>query len=310
MQQLKLMKWMGWMLVVLPLPAWVSAQSLPAVASAREAVGEPPLTELPKKTESELPDTGLRTAPEPKAKLDRFELEGQEKRNDPLAPPASAPTSPSSPAQPNPAPRFRWRSALQQSLLFLAVEHGFRIATEPGTRADLKGPFLRDWFDSAGNLRGWRDGDPFIVNYIGHSMQGAVTGFIQIQNDPLGLKLKPGFNRAYVRSRTRAFWWSAAYSTQFELGPLSESSLGNVGLRPTKASPHPQAFVDMVITPVVGTAWLVGEDTLDHHFIRRIENKTTNRVVRLLVRSFFNPGRSFANAMRGKYPWYRDDRKL
>lgn len=291
----KLRKRIGLLLVVLPLPIGVSAQSLPAVTPTTEVVGSSP-TELP------------RTTAAPNEKLEPAEQAEQAKRNG-LPSPSPTNSSPTVP-QSDPTNGFRWRSALKQSLLFLAVEHGFRFATEPGTRADLKGPFFRDWFESASNLRGWRDGDPFIVNYVGHAMQGAVTGFIQIQNDPLGIKPKPGFNRAYVRSRTRAFWWSAAYSTQFELGPLSESSLGNVGLRPTKASQHPQAFVDMVITPTVGTAWLVGEDTLDHYLIRRIENKTNNRVVRLLVRSFFNPGRSFANAMRGKYPWYRDDRRL
>jgi len=300
----KLRKRMGWLLVGLSLPIGISAQSLPTMTSATEAVGESSPSELPKKIATEWP----RLIPVPTEKLDRTEQAEQEKRNG-LPSPSPTNSSPIAP-QSDPINGFRWRSAIKQSLLFLAVEHGFRFATEPGTRADLKGPFFRDWFESASNLRGWRDGDPFIVNYIGHAMQGAVTGFIQIQNDPLGIKPKPGFNRAYVRSRTRAFWWSAAYSTQFELGPLSESSLGNVGLRPTKASQHPQAFVDMVITPTVGTAWLVGEDTLDHYLIRRIENKTNNRVVRLLVRSFLNPGRSFANAMRGKYPWYRDDRKL
>ena len=300
----RLRKRMGWLLVALSLPIGISAQALPTMTSATEAVGESSPVELPKKSATELPRPIL----EPAEKLDRTEQAGQEKRSG-LPSPSPTNSSPTAP-QSDPANGFRWRSAMKQSLLFLAVEHGFRFATEPGTRADLKGPFVRDWFESASNIRGWRDGDPFIVNYIGHPMQGAVTGFIQIQNDPLGIKLKPGFNRAYVRSRTRAFWWSAAYSTQFELGPLSESSLGNVGLRPTKASQHPQAFVDMVITPTVGTAWLVGEDTLDHYLIRRIENKTNNRVVRLLVRSFLNPGRSFANAMRGKYPWYRDDRKL
>jgi hypothetical protein len=205
---------------------------------------------------------------------------------------------------------FRWGAALKQSLLFLSVEHGFRLATEPGTRAELRGPFFKDWLNSAQNLHGWRDGDPFYVNYVGHAMQGAVTGFIQIQNDPRVLGLKPGLSREYVRSRLRAFGWNTLYSTQFELGPLSESSIGNVGLRPSKTSRHPQAFVDLVVTPVVGTAWLVGEDVLDRFLVRRIEAKTPNRAVRLLARSFLNPGRSFANLMRGKWFWYRDDRRL
>ncbi|MGH9938059.1 MAG: hypothetical protein ACREAM_17575 [Blastocatellia bacterium] len=204
--------------------------------------------------------------------------------------------------------RFRWDSALRQSLLFLLVEHGFRVATQPGTRAELKGPFFKDWFESVHNLRHWRDGDPFYVNYVGHPLQGAVSGFIQVQNDPRGIKLTPGLNRAYVRSRPRALGWSAIYSTQFELGPLGESSIGNVGLRPYETSRRPQAFVDMVISPVFGTAWLVGEDLIDQKLIRRIESKTTNRVIRIVARSLLNPSRSFANLMRGRWFWYRDDR--
>jgi hypothetical protein len=49
---------------------------------------------------------------------------------------------------------------------------------------------------------------------------------------------------------------------------------------------------------------------LDRFLVRRIEAKTPNRAVRLLARSFLNPGRSFANLMRGKWFWYRDDRRL
>jgi hypothetical protein len=276
------------------------AQAVTAEAVMRETTCDP----LEAEPMSEDISAKEKPAPNPKEGAGVQQAEPSNKTT-----PLSSPL-PRAAGQPDPANAFRWRSAVRQSMLFLAIEHGFRFATEPGTRADLKGPFFRDWFTSAANIRGWRDGDPFLVNYIGHPMQGAVTGFIQIQNDPLGIKAKPSFKREYVRSRLRAFWWSAAYSTQFELGPLSESSLGNVGLRPTKASQHPQAFVDMTITPIVGTAWLVGEDALDHYLVRRIENKTTNRVIRLLTRSFLNPGRSFANAMRGKYPWYRDDRRL
>ena len=204
--------------------------------------------------------------------------------------------------------RFRWDSALRQSLLFLLVEHGFRVATQPGTRAQLKGPFFDDWFTSAHNLRHWRDGDPFYINYVGHPLQGAASGFIQVQNDPRGIKLAPGLNRAYVHSRLRALGWSALYSTQFELGPLSEASIGNVGLRPYETSKHPMAMVDMVISPVLGTAWLVSEDLIDHKLIRRIESRTNNRVIKIVARSLLNPSRSFANLMRGKWFWHRDDR--
>lgn len=221
-----------------------------------------------------------------------------------IVPPPDADTPP----PPVESDRFQWRKAYDQSLMFLGIQHGFRLLTEPSTRADLKGPFFSDWVTSVRRLRGWRDGDPFLVNYIGHPMQGAVTGYIQVQNDPRGYRQEIGRDKAYWKSRFKAFAWSAAYSVQFELGPLSESSIGNVGLKPSDKSPHPQAWVDLVVTPVLGTAWLVGEDALDRWVVRPLERHTTKYPVKMLIRGFLNPSRSFANLLRGKWPWYRDDR--
>jgi hypothetical protein len=215
---------------------------------------------------------------------------------------------PDAPAQLGERDGFQWRKAYRQSLMFLGIQHSFRLLTEPSTRADLKGPFFRDWFTSICNLRGWRDGDPFLVNYIGHPMQGAVTGYIQIHNDPRGLRQEISRDKAYWKSRFKAFAWSAIYSFQFELGPLSESSIGNVGLKPSDTSKHPQAWVDLVVTPVLGTAWLVGEDALDRWVVRPLERRTSKYPLKILIRSFLNPSRSFANTLRGKWPWYRDYR--
>jgi hypothetical protein len=41
----------------------------------------------------------------------------------------------------------------------------------------------------------------------------------------------------------------------------------------------------------------------------RLEDKISSRVVRLLVRTFLNPTRSFANLLRAQGPWYRDNRQ-
>jgi hypothetical protein len=68
------------------------------------------------------------------------------------------------------------------------------------------------------------------------------------------------------------------------------------------------AYVDLVVTPVAGTGWLVGEDMLDRYLIRRLEDKIGNRKLRILIRTFLNPTRSFANVLRGHWPWYRDNR--
>lgn len=204
---------------------------------------------------------------------------------------------------------FQWGAAFKQSLLFLGIQHGFRLATEEGSRADLKGPFFRDYWKSLTSLKGWADGDPFIVNYIGHPMMGAVSGYIQIQNDPKGIDEKLSLKKSYWISRLKAMGWSAAYSTQFELGLVSEATLGNIGIRPYGKAKNPMAYVDLVVTPVVGTGWLVGEDALDQYLISRIERRLPNRTTLVLVRSFLNPTRSFANIMRGKWPWHRDDRR-
>ncbi|MBL8207940.1 MAG: hypothetical protein JNM09_27145 [Blastocatellia bacterium] len=227
----------------------------------------------------------------------------------------TAPTAPSDataaqPAQVPDSERFQWKSALSQAMTFLWIEHAFRFATEAGTRAELKGPFFKDWFTSIRRTRGWRDGDPMLVNYIGHPMQGSVTNYIFVHNDPQSRTLEAGFSKAYFKSRMKAMLFSTVYSTQFELGPLSEASLGNVGLMPSRTSKHPSAFVDLVVTPTLGTVWTVGEDALDRWVVKRMEEHVENRVVRLLVRGFLNPSRSFANVLRGRYPWHRDGRRL
>lgn len=198
----------------------------------------------------------------------------------------------------------KWEALLKQSSLFLGMQHAFRIATESDTRAGLPGPFVRGWSNSVGNLHGWADGDPFFVNYIGHPLEGAVAGFVFVQNDPKYQRAEFGRNRDYWRSRLRAAGWAWAYSTQFEIGPISEASLGKV------QSHFPQqGFVDHVITPAVGLTWMLAEDALDKYVVRKIEARTDNRTVRIFARGFLNPSRSMANVLRGNVPWHRDTRE-
>ncbi len=204
--------------------------------------------------------------------------------------------------------QFNWDGAMKQSAIFLGIQHAFRLATEEGTRADLKGPFFKDYLKALKSLRGWDDGDPFIVNYIGHPMMGSVAGFIQVQNDPRGTNEEVSLKKSYWVSRLKATAWSFAYSTQFELGLISEASLGNIGIRPYGNRKHPMAYVDIVVTPIAGTGWMVGEDLLDKHLIQRFEAYMPNRATFALFRSFLNPTRSFANILRGKKPWHRDNR--
>jgi hypothetical protein len=201
--------------------------------------------------------------------------------------------------------KFHWAPALRQSLLFLGVEHGFRLGTQRYTRKNtVEGPFFQDWFDSArGTLSQWDDHDSFWGNYVGHPIQGATAGYIQIQNDPRGIKQEFGRSSQYWKSRMRATAWSTAFSTQFELGPLGEATVGNVGKR--KGAGGAQ---DLVVTPMAGLGWMVTEDALDKYVIRSLEQKSHNRGWKAMARTVLNPSRSFANLMRRKAPWHRDTR--
>ncbi|HVF55540.1 MAG TPA: hypothetical protein VM934_05270 [Pyrinomonadaceae bacterium] len=196
---------------------------------------------------------------------------------------------------------FHWKQAFEQSLLLLAIQHGYAM-TQPKTRRELRGPFLKDYFESLGNLHGWADGGRFFTNYLAHPLQGAATGFIQVQNDPKGMKLQFSNTPEYWHSRMKAFAWSAANSTQFELGPLSQAAIGNVG----KA--RKLTYVDLVITPTMGTALLISEDVLDRYVVRRIEAHSNSTFLRVAARMLLNPSRGCANMLRFKKPWHRDNR--
>jgi hypothetical protein len=196
-----------------------------------------------------------------------------------------------------------WGQLYRSSGRFLAFEHTFRLLTEPGTREGLKGSFLHNYADAVSNLHGWADGDEFYVNYVGHSMQGAVAGYLWAQNDRAYRHAEFGANRLYWKSRLRAAAFTWVYSTQFEIGPVSEASIGGI----QKQFPQ-QGFVDHVITPSIGMAWMVGEDVIDRYIIKRIEAATTNRWARLLSRGVMNPARSFSNFLNGSSPWSRTSR--
>lgn len=197
-----------------------------------------------------------------------------------------------------------WKGLFWQSSFFLGLQHGVRLATEPGTREGLKGPFFDNYARSVGNLHGWADGDEFYVNYIGHPMMGASAGYIFAQNDAARFKyVEFGKNRNYWKGRLRAFAFSSLYSAQFEVGPISEASIGSIQSRFPQ-----QGFVDIVATPTLGLGWMVAEDALDKYVIAPLERKFRNPYVNLMLRGWLNPSRSWANMMGLKVPWHRDAR--
>ena len=190
---------------------------------------------------------------------------------------------------------------LKQEVRFLAIEHIFRLITQPSTRTGGTG--LGSGYRSAvGSLHGWSDGDPFHVNYIGHPMQGAISGYIWQQNDKRYRAVRFGRSPEYWKAKLRATAFSLAHSEQFEIGPVSEASIGQI----QKYYPQ-QGFVDHVITPALGLAWQLGEDSLDEYVVRWIERRTKRAWVRAAARTGLIPP-PFANIIATRAPWHRDDR--
>lgn len=194
--------------------------------------------------------------------------------------------------------------AIGHSLRLLLIEHGFRIAFQQKTRQELGGPFWRDYHRSVRVPRQWEDTDSWLVNYIGHPIHGAAAGYIWIDHEP-GAPSDISLGGRYWASRGRAAAWAAGYSLQFELGPLSEASIGNVGLRSESSG-----WVDHVVTPVGAFGLIVAEDALDRFLVKWVEARTDNRVVRAALRLIFNPGRTLSNTSSGRLPWHRDGRPL
>jgi hypothetical protein len=196
------------------------------------------------------------------------------------------------------------RSALQGSLRFLAVEHLFRVATQEKTRAELGGPFFRDYRRSARMPRQWGDGDGRFTNYVLHPLQGATSGYIWLESR--GETLQPfARDSSYWHSRLRAMAWAAGYSMQFEIGPLSEASIGNVGMNSDHAG-----WVDHVMTPTGGFAVMLGEDMVDRFLLPRLEQRVGSSVVRAALRISLTPSRATANVMSLRTPWHRAERPI
>ena len=225
-----------------------------------------------------------------------------------------------------PRERFHVKPALWQSFKFLMIEHAWRLTWDPYARyLLLHKPFWHDYLASADHfeMNRWGDGDDFLVNYIGHPLEGSVAGNIFLQNDPQGRSAKFGRSPAYWNSRFKALGWAAVYSAYFEIGPvLSEAALGNeggytyvpdCGFYPTcnkkpgkqyKPPTNNTGWVDFVATPVIGTGWTVLEDFLDVRLVDKLAKGRPDLKYKIL-RGALNPSRTMSNFLAGKPPWYR-----
>jgi hypothetical protein len=198
--------------------------------------------------------------------------------------------------------RFRWGPAIGESLLYTGIMHTFDLSMQAGTRDSLNGHWFQHYVQSVSELRGWSDSDTFMAPYVGHPLEGSIFGYIERQNDPKYHLVQLGDGRAYWISLLRSMAYSAVWHTQWKIGPVSEDSIANVMLH---ASP---GFITLVDTPTLGFCTMLAEDAADRYLIMGLENRTTNRVVIILARSFLSPGRTFANLMAFRVPWVRDTR--
>jgi hypothetical protein len=217
----------------------------------------------------------------------------------------------------------RWKPMLLQSLNFMLVEQGFRLATQPDLQyRTFHKPFWYDFFRSEEHLdlSHWGDGDNALTNYIGHPMEGAISGDIWIQNDPRARNVRYG-SGDYWKSRLRAVAWAALYSLQFEQGPvLSETALGNQGgfyfvpgcgpapctkpgkkLKPATVG---TGWVDLVVTPTAGLGWILLEDVISAKLMPWLAGDDPSLGWRFLG-AVLTPSRSMASFMAGRLPWAR-----
>jgi len=221
---------------------------------------------------------------------------------------------------------FHWPQALKESFTFLVIEQAYVVHSDFGWVVSENGyPFNHYWRDYTQSLSrwvhsGWNDGDPNWYGYVRHPIQGALTEFIQIQNDPRSRTLVFSKSKEYWWSKFKAFWFNAAYSTQWNLGPLSEVTVEKYGTKERGPWNYNGSYpcshhcltgvgqIDIVMTPLGGTGWNIGEDFLDKEIIQRIEDRTENRFLIDAIRVGLNPIRTGANVLHGKNPWYRASR--
>lgn len=223
---------------------------------------------------------------------------------------------------------FRWRRALLESFTFLVIEQAYVVHEDYRWVVRENGvPFNHYWRDYKESLStqfrsGWNDGDDPLYNYVGHPIQGALTSYIQIQNDPRSQNLEFSNTKEYWWSRFKGTLWSAAYSTLWSMGPVSEMTVEKYGTHTRGPWKHDGTWpcstncytgvgqVNLVITPIGGLGWVLGEDLLDKYITRRVEHATHNRFLINTTRCALNPIRGGANILHGKPPWYRASRDL
>jgi hypothetical protein len=124
------------------------------------------------------------------------------------------------------------------------------------------------------NMGRWNDEDNFLTNYVGRQQEISAT-------------------HDYWVSRFKGFFWATVFSTHSEISPLGEAGIGNEGgwtypigdcHRPcTQYNPRTwkttnnTGWVDFIVTPTLGSAWMVAEDTIDRLCERSFAGRQSKR---------------------------------
>lgn len=234
-----------------------------------------------------------------------------------VAPPVVAPVV----AEPKHSGGIHWGPLIREWLSFVAIEQTERIVRESKTRDQLTGPFFRDWFTSVSDYHfdNWNDGGKVFTSYVAHPAMGATTEAIFWQNnDHVRYSEQDFHSAAYRKALLQAFAVATVDAVLWKVGPLSESSIGNVGMpvkvwdKDCKQLHLPcvdrTGMSDMVMNEVGGTAMTVGFQWLDKHVQKRIESQGHGRALIDITRMITDPPQCMANVVRFRRPWFRDDR--
>lgn len=214
--------------------------------------------------------------------------------------------------------RVHWHQLIFSATLFNAFEDAGNLYTGYWYRWETThGNWWDRYINSAAGWRWnvWSDDNPFLDDYVGHPMMGAITNSIWIQNDPRSMTVVQSNTWPYWRRMLRAGAFSTAYSFEWKLGPTGEAAIGHNGdhyfydnsYDNGKVQTNETGWVELVTTPIGGALWTMAEDTLDKYVVTPVEAGGRNPFA-LLGISFLEPAHATANILRFRPPWYRDDR--
>ncbi len=131
--------------------------------------------------------------------------------------------------------RVHWHQLIISTVVFNAFEDAGNLYTGYWYRYETThGKWWDRYIDSAAGWRWtvWSDQNPFLDDYVGHPMMGAITNDLWIQNDPKSMTVEPSNTWPYWRRLLRAGAFSTAYSFAWKLGPTGEAAIGHNGDHP------------------------------------------------------------------------------